>query len=137
MRPESQAVSLNLGLKGWLGIVFLVAGLLTLRVWDISKESEKALLGANAELARILSVMGNFKGLDLKVVLDGTERALDSTLPYARKYLQTHYRGEAAETWIKKHLYRSPVRDEVIYLKYPDGSRKLLRDVFLEELSRP
>ena len=101
--------------------------------------SEQVLQGANQELVRILEALNEIKksgfNSGMKIILDRNESPLAVAVPYARQYLRTHYQGESAESWIRKYLYRSPAKGEVIYLQHADGRKEPLRDVFLEKLA--
>lgn len=90
--------------------------------------------GLRPEMAKLLFITERYRDSDFKVIFDGMEYRVNEMLSRARTYLARNYRGEPAERWIRTHLYRSSERGEVIYLKAPDGSRRPLRDVFLEEL---
>jgi len=92
--------------------------------------------GLHPEFAKILFVMESYRDSDFKVVLDGTQYQIRSAFGRAQSYLRRNYHGEVAEAWIKNHLYRSSQRGEVIYLKFPDGNQRPLRDVLLEDLRR-
>lgn len=100
----------------------------------IHRPFEQFLLGSHRELSKLLLVVENLRYSNFKVIFDGTQYEINSVLLFARNYLRKNYNGEKAETWVKTYLYRSPHRGEVIYLKFPDGTRRPLRDVLLEEL---
>jgi len=90
--------------------------------------------GVRPEFAKLLFVTERYRDSDLKVILDGSMYNIKSSLARAQGYLQRNYRGEAAEDWINMHLYRSPLRGEIIYLRFSDGRERPLRDVLLEDL---
>lgn len=90
--------------------------------------------GIQPEFAKLIFVTEHYRNSNLKVVLDGNVYEIKSALARALAYLQRNYRGEEAEAWINGHLYRSPLRGEVIYLRYPDGRERPLRDVLLDDL---
>lgn len=90
--------------------------------------------GLRPEMAKLLLVTEHYRDTNFKVIFDGAEYGINAMLGRARTYLAGNYHGEAADRWIKTHLYRSSDRGEVIYLKAPDGSQRPLRDVLLEEL---
>lgn len=92
--------------------------------------------GLHPELAKILLITEYYRDSNLRVIFDGNEYHIRSALTLARSYLQRNYHGEAAETWIKRHLSRSPGRGEVIALKFPDGRKRPLSDVLLDDLHR-
>ena len=92
--------------------------------------------GFQPELAKLLFVLEHYRDSHAKVTYDGAEYDINAALGLARNYLRRNYHGEAAETWIKTHLTRSPDDNELITFKSPDGHQRLLADVLLEELRR-
>lgn len=92
--------------------------------------------GLRPELAKLLFVVERYRDSNFKVIYDGAEHDMNSTIPSARVYVQRNYNGERAETWIKKYLYHSPTRDQVIVLKSPEGRERSLRDALLDDLRK-
>jgi hypothetical protein len=86
-----------------------------------------------SELSKILYLMDRFKKTSLKVIYDRVEYESDVALKHAKSYVAKHYKRENAAVWIREHAYRS-TSGTVIYVKYPDGEKKLLRDILIEEL---
>ena len=88
------------------------------------------------ELSKILYLLDRFKDSSVKVVYDGQKYDAKYAAGEATKYIARNYKKkEQAESWIKIHAYRSQPDGDIIYLKYPDGKYRPLRDVLLEELS--
>jgi len=121
----------------------LLLALPTLGFWLLGREGsplpihrpfEQFLVGSHRELSKLLLVVETLRSSNFKVIFDGTQYDISSVLLFARNYLRKNYNGEKAETWVSTYLHRSPHRGEVIYLKFPDGTRRPLRDVLLEEL---
>ena len=88
-----------------------------------------------SELSKILYLMDRFKAAPLIVIYDRSEYESDVALKYAKSYVAKHYHREDAQKWIQENAYRS-LSGGVIYIKFPDGERKLLRDVLIEELQK-
>ena len=89
---------------------------------------------ADPELAKIMAVMDKYKTADLVVLYNGGEYKPAEFLTRSRAFLRRNFKaGNKAVTWITEHCYRSD-EGNIIYFKYPDGSARPIRDVFLEEL---
>jgi len=135
MEPiESIAIDRTAQARKWLFVGILVAGLSATGVWF--REEAKIQPRTQTELGKILYLFQIYREKDFKVIFNGTAYDMETAVQRARKFLFTHYRGEKAATWIQTKLYRSPDQREVIYLAFPDGSRRPLRDVFIEELEQ-
>ena len=87
------------------------------------------------DLSKILYLMDRFKGAPLKVIYDQTEYETGVALQYARDYVAKHYHKENAVNWVRENAYRS-VGGSVIYVKYPDGKKRELREALVEELKQ-
>lgn len=86
------------------------------------------------EMSKLLYLFDRFLNTDFKVVYDGTTYDSKTAIYYGRIYVAKNYHGEKAIHWLKIHAYRSQPRGKIIYLKYPNGKKRPLRDVLLEEL---
>lgn len=86
-----------------------------------------------SELSKILYLMDRFKKAPVIVIYDRVEYESDVALKYAKSYVAKHYRREDAAAWIRENAYRS-LHGGVIYVKLPDGNKRLLRDLLIEEL---
>ena len=84
------------------------------------------------ELSKLAYLMDRLSTPDLKVLSDGDEFAADYFMKDAKRYLP-YSRHENAVNFIKNYFYRSD-SGTILYLKYPDGHLRSLRDVLLEEL---
>lgn len=131
--------------RQWLLLGVVAGGVVGLSIWSPAKVIslkeiqihsllQKASHGSQQELAKLLLVTERYRDSGLRVIFDGNEYGIGTILTKAREYLATHYHDEPAETWVRVHLYRSSTRGEIIYMQYPDGTRRPLRDVFIEEL---
>ena len=86
------------------------------------------------EMLKLFLVMDQFKNTKFKVIYEGHEYDINLALLKAKRFLNTHYKNEKADQWVQVNLYRSQSKGEIIYLKYPDGKLRPLRDVLIEEL---
>ncbi len=87
------------------------------------------------DFSKILYLMDRFKGAPLKVIYDQTEYESSVALKYARDYVAKHYHKENAVNWVRENAYRS-AGGGVIYVKYPDGKKRELREALVEELKK-
>ena len=88
-----------------------------------------------SELSKILYLMDRFKSAPLIVIYDRVEYESNVALKHAKSYVSKHYHREDAASWIRENAYRSS-SGGVIYVKYPDGEKRALRDVLIEELEK-
>jgi hypothetical protein len=77
--------------------------------------------------------MAQFKNQGFKVIYDGHEYEMGMALAKAKLFILKYYKNENVESWVNAHLYRSHSTGEVIYLKYPGGESRPLRDFFVEQ----
>lgn len=99
-------------------------------------EKSEKVESSHPELTKMAKIIDQYKTADLEVIVDGYHRKPGEFLTFARAYLGRHFDPQMnAETWVKTYAYRSRL-GEIIYFKYPDGSSKPMRDVFLEELKK-
>ncbi|MBI2166698.1 MAG: hypothetical protein HYU34_00430 [Candidatus Omnitrophica bacterium] len=88
------------------------------------------------EIAKLFKVVALYQKSPCKIVYNGNTFEFGKLVDRARHYIVSCYRGEGAQAWAQRYLYRTPDEGKVMYLVFPDGQRRLLRDVFLEELNR-
>ncbi|MSR77543.1 MAG: hypothetical protein EXS63_04885 [Candidatus Omnitrophica bacterium] len=89
---------------------------------------------SNPEFSKMSKVIDQYRTADLEVIVDGYYRKPSEMTSFARRFLRLHFKPDMkAESWVQKYCYRSK-KGEIIYFKYPDGTTKPMRDVFLEEL---
>ena len=134
MEIASVAIDRTAQARRWLLVGILVAALSAAGVW--LREEAKIQPRTQTELGKILYLFQIYRHKDFKVIFNGTTYDMDTAVQRVRKFLFTHYRGEEAAAWIRAKLYRSPDRREIIYLAFPDGSRRPLRDALIETLER-
>lgn len=85
-----------------------------------------------SNLAKLLFGLNYFRNAPVMVQYDGVEYAPQFAYPLGLAYLLTRYHGEKPESWIRKHCYRSPTANKIIYFKFSDGNFRPVRDVFIE-----
>lgn len=91
---------------------------------------------APTEITKLFKVVALYQKSPCKIVYNGNTFEFGKLVDRARRYIVACYRGEGAKAWAQRYLYRTPDEGKVMYLVFPDGQRRLLRDVFLEELNR-
>ncbi|HTL46618.1 MAG TPA: hypothetical protein VL688_01005 [Verrucomicrobiae bacterium] len=90
---------------------------------------------ADPELNKLNLIIEYFKNADLEVITDGVYRKPSETLPWVRRYVSQHFKpGDNAADWIRQYCYQTNAGN-MIYVRFPDGSTRLLRDYFLEHLA--
>lgn len=98
----------------------------------LREPSSNKLIGP--ELAKILQVMDHYKTANIEVIYDGKTLTAAEMFQRAKQYVLSHYeKGRTAEEFVSEYCYRSE-KGEIIYFKYADGTTRLMRDVFLEDL---
>ena len=86
------------------------------------------------ELSKLIYLMDRFRGTDFKVIYDDFAYDSNRALKFSKQYISDHYKNEPAENWVKLNSYRSRPGNKIIYLKYPDGKSRPLKDALIEEL---
>lgn len=128
----------------WGAIIFVGALLLSgdaVQADDVSlppiEDSEayqQFVLRGPSEFSKLLYLLDRFKDTGFGVIYDGYHYDNRQSLTEARRYLARRYqKGESAQRWLTVHAYRSP-GGQIIYLEFPDGKTRPLRDILLEEL---
>ena len=87
-----------------------------------------------SEFNKLIFLMHYYHNGPFTIMLDGVDYTPQFAFPFAQVYLFTHYNGETAEKWIKKHCYRSTIEQNIIYLRFPDGRYEPARDEVLRGL---
>lgn len=112
-------------------ILTAAAGVLVPRFRD---ELPTMLRVNDPELMTLLTIMEKYKTQNLEIVWEGSQSTPAAFWDFSIDYLKHNFEsGDDAENWIKEHCYRTS-DGQVIYFKYPDGTTRPMRDVFLEEL---
>ncbi len=86
------------------------------------------------QIPALFKALDSFKKKGYAVLYDGHEYNVTLAFAKAKQFINDNYKNEALEPWIKTHLYRSKARGEIIYLKYPSGRLRPLRDAIVEVL---
>ena len=89
-----------------------------------------------SELSKLLYLIDRFKDSTIKVRFNGTEYDASLAATTARLYLSRFYRNEKAYEWVTRRCTQSPLGDDPIFFRYPDGRSRLARKVLLEELQQ-
>lgn len=118
--------------KKWLLLGLLLGGMLT----NFHSYEGKGDRLPQTELGKLVYLLNFYQDKEVKVIFDGQTYDTPVALQKARRLLRVYYKGEEARAWIQTHLYRSPRERKIIYLAFPDGSRRPLRDVLMEELEK-
>ena len=135
MKTETIALGPSITLKKWLLVGLFVGGVVTTAVGPWFRGEDKVFPRTQTEIGKLLHLFQMYRYKDFKVIFNGTTYDMETAVQRARKLLFTHYRGEEAAAWIRAKLYRSPDQREIIYLAFPNGSRRPLRDVLIETLN--
>lgn len=89
-----------------------------------------------SELGRILSLLDLLNNTNAQILYKGNTYEPKKLRGIIKVYIANHYKNEKAEDWIYARAYKSRRSGSIYYLKYPDGTTRLLGDVLLEELRR-
>lgn len=92
------------------------------------------ILRTRSEYSKILYLIDRFAVANGQVIYDGYHYTSRFAGMIARWFLVRMYRGQTADKWILQWCNRSILGNELIWVKYPDDSLRLSRDVLLEEL---
>jgi hypothetical protein len=87
------------------------------------------------ELSKILYLLERLKMQNLKILYNGKVFEPCQILTIVKAHIALTYKKEKAQDWIQVNAYKSRSKGQVIYLEYPNGQRRILRDVLLEELA--
>lgn len=105
--------------------------------WRLSYDIITPPESSDPEFMKIMTTLDHYKEQDLEVIVDGIHFPARAACLKGRDYLARNYKkGTVAGSWIKEHCYRTN-QGNIIYFKYPDGSTRPMRDVFLEFLGIP
>ncbi len=85
------------------------------------------------DLAKMICVLNYFRTAPVVVQYDGIDYTAQASYPVGLVYLMTNYHNENPEQWAKRHCYRSLFGNNIIFLKFQDGSSRPARDVILEK----
>ena len=87
------------------------------------------------ELTRLITVMDKYRNEPIEIIWEGSQSTPVAFWLFAKDFLRRNYRlGDNPEEWVQTHCYRT-AEGRIIYFKFPDGTIRPMRDVFLEELA--
>ena len=89
-----------------------------------------------SELSKIIYLIDRFMDSDIEILYDGHYFDAKFSGRVARWFLATHYRKENAEQWIMRWCNTTVPEGNLIWVKLPDGSFLLAREVLLTELKK-
>ena len=99
-----------------------------------SEAFEQYLKRPQNELSKLLYLIDRFGDTDIEILYENIYYKAVFVSRTVRVFLAIHYQGETAERWIKQWCTTSIPSGKPVWAKLPDGSFKLARELFLEEL---
>jgi len=117
----------------FLGTVPAVLSAEGLEPVEQSQAYQEFLKKPGNDLAKMICLLNYFSTAPVVVQFDGIDYAPQIAYPIGLVYLMTNYHNEDPERWAKKHCYRSLFGNNIIFLKFRDGSSRPARDVILEK----
>ncbi len=83
--------------------------------------------------SKLVCILNYFRPTSVMVQYEGSDYPMQIAYPLGLAYLMTNYKNENPEQWIRKNTYRSLFKNQIIYLKLPNGTYVPARDVLLEK----
>ena len=115
-------------------LIFILLALAAASLFLIARLHLREARPLDPEFTKLTALIDKYKTADLLVVAEGLQSEPMTFLALAKDYLFRHYEsGDDAVGWVKENCCRTR-EGNTLYFKYPDGSTRLMRDVFLEEL---
>lgn len=102
--------------------------------FEQSEAYQQYLKKPQTNLAKLLCGLNYFRTAPVMIRYDDVDYTPQFTYPLGLAYLLSHYHNEEPVRWIKKNCYRSPTADKIMYFKFPDGSYRPVREVFINTL---
>jgi len=99
--------------------------------FEESEAYQQYLKKPQSNLAKLLCGLNYFRTAPVMVRYDDVDYPVQFAYPLGLTYLLTHYHEEDPVRWIKKNCYRSPTADKIMYFKFPDGSYRPVREIFI------
>lgn len=88
------------------------------------------------ELSKIKTIFNTYAAKNIEVVVDGRVYPASALTKRANQFIRKNYKkGMSARAWIREHCGATD-SGNVIYFIYPGGKKPMMKDVFLEELTR-
>jgi hypothetical protein len=98
-----------------------------------SKAYQDFLKKPTNDFSKMVCLLNYFRVQPVMVRFEEIDYTAQFAYPFGLTYLMTHYKNESPEQWARKHCYRSPFNNTIIFLKFQDGSFRPFRDVVLEK----
>ena len=86
-----------------------------------------------SELSKLLYLIDRFGDTNYEILYDGHYYSTRFAKQLARWFLINHYNKQKTEKWIMEWCNKS-IGGNLIWVKYPEGSLRLAREVLFEEL---
>lgn len=128
----SVVLSISFGFVLW-GTVPAVLGAEGLEPVAQSKAYQEFLKKLGNDLAKMVCLLNYFRTAPVVIQFDGIDYAPEVAYPIGLVYLMTNYHNEQPEQWARKHCYRTLFGNNIIFLKFQDGSSRPARDVIIEK----
>lgn len=87
-----------------------------------------------SDLSKLIYLIDRFSGTDIQVVYDGISYKSSFAAGVAKWFLARKYNKETVSEWILKWCNRTILAGNLIWVKFPDGSVKLSREVLTNEV---
>lgn len=138
---------MKLRMGSWFLAAVLLGSLMPAVLWAGTTDTRPAFCDTEAyrqlvkkpkvdEFSKMVFLMNHYRTAPFTIVYEGSDYKPDFVFPFAQIYLFTHYRQEKAAKWAKKHCYRSLIKQEIIYVRYPDGKYETARELTLRDLAQ-
>jgi len=121
-----------------MSLALFAQGILATDSWPPPLEDSKAFQQFSgrpySELSKIIYLIDRFGDHKIEVLYDGHYYSAGFVKQVARWFLFHHYRKETAEQWILRWCNKTVPSGNLIWVKLPDSSLKLAREILLQEL---
>ena len=92
------------------------------------------LLRPLSENSKLLFLIDRFANSKIEILYDGNYYNTQFAAPVARWFLMHHYQNESAEQFIMEWCNATVPAGNLVWVKLPDGSLRLAREILLGEL---
>ena len=83
--------------------------------------------------SKLVCLLNYMRTAPVMVQYEGIDYSVELAYPIGLVYLMSNYKNENPEQWVRKNSYRSLFKNQIIYLKLPNGSYVPARDVLIEK----
>ncbi len=88
-----------------------------------------------SELSKLIYLIDRYKDTKVQVLYDGAYYDTDIAVRIVRWFLGQNYKnGQTSREWIERYATTTIMYGTPIFFKLPDGTLRLARDLFWEEL---